>query len=284
MGLIRSAFGQELVVKDVQWLVDLANRLEIDQPVRIQGVKQRAIVSKNVRNCHRCPLRQEDETPVPIAGPTFPDFVVVGEAPGRNEMEEGEPFVGKSGQLLKALFSSAGIERDDVAYMNVVSCWPRERGKTLAPHFKDQLACRSHFQYQLASAYTKYVLLVGVTALHSFREDLALVRVTGKVMIGGEGLVMMAIPHPAGMLQSPDKEVIKKDTIRCLKGWSEIVKGADVGQWIMSTCAVCGDPADQWDEDAIGYCPEHWESNKGKRNKARVKWRGSGGYGQETIF
>lgn len=270
-------------MKDVQWLVDAANLLEVQTPSQVEMVKRRAKLKARIKACHKCPLRQEGDTPVPVVGPTEASFVAVGEAPGQMEMKEGAPFVGKSGQLLRAMFSAAGLEPDDVAYMNTVCCWPRTRQGTHPPDFKSQLACRGNFVDQLASAHTKYVLLVGATALHAFREDLQLVRVGGHVMIGGDGLVLMAIPHPAGLLQRKGKDHDKKVIVGQLQGWAKIVRGDDVGHWIMSRCAVCGETADEWDEDAIGYCEAHWEAGKQKRNKARVKWRGSGGYGQEAL-
>lgn len=283
--IVRQGFG-EVDVKDVQWLVDAANTLDVQPPKLGIVIKNRTLAKKAVRECKRCVLRREDETPVPISGPHLPSFVVVGEAPERTEIEEGEPFVGKSGVLLKALMAGAGIEYEDVAFMNTVGCWPRDErnGRTVAPDFKSQLACRDHFRRQLTSCYTKYILLVGATALHAFRDDLTLSRTQGKVLIGQDGLVLMCIPHPIGMLKNPDKEHSKKAVIGDLQKWKWVVDGGDVGELIMGLCAECGAAADEWDEDAVGYCAGCWEKGKEKRNKARVKWRGGGGYGQEVLF
>lgn len=272
-------------MKDIGWLID-STQHAVDQPKKAQVVKKRLLVEGRIRACTRCPLRSEDHPPVPISGPYLPSFVVIGEAPGQNEMKQGEPFVGKAGALFRALMHKAGIDPDDVAFMNTVCCWPITSGKTHPPNFQHQLACRQHFLDQLAGCYTKFILLVGATGLHAFRDDLHMSRVHGKVLIGSSN-VIMGITHPAAALRSVEKEHIKKEILHDLMRWKQIVEAGDVdtiGRYVMSTCAVCGDTADEWDEDAVGFCTEHWEKGKLKRNKAKMKWKGSGGYGQEVLF
>ena len=72
--------------------------------------------------CEECPLY--DQPYVPSAGPINADLVVVGEAPGKQEVDQSQPFVGKSGQFLRDHLNDLGIDPDMVRYTNTVACRP----------------------------------------------------------------------------------------------------------------------------------------------------------------
>jgi uracil-DNA glycosylase len=73
--------------------------------------------------CEDCPLAKTGKA-VHSDGPQDASIAIVGEAPGRDEHRKGKPFVGISGQLLNAVLSHNGIERNDVLVTNVVLCRP----------------------------------------------------------------------------------------------------------------------------------------------------------------
>jgi uracil-DNA glycosylase len=78
----------------------------------------------NMKNCTRCPLRKGCNQVVVGIGPLCAPLLIVGEAPGGDEDIEGEPFVGRSGQLLTKLLSDGGIDRETIYVSNAVKCRP----------------------------------------------------------------------------------------------------------------------------------------------------------------
>ncbi len=81
-------------------------------------------VVEAIRRCTRCPLHRTRKNPVPGEGPLNARVMFVGEAPGRNEDEQGRPFVGAAGSLLNKLLEEAGLRRSEVYITNVVKCRP----------------------------------------------------------------------------------------------------------------------------------------------------------------
>ena len=81
----------------------------------------------NIQNCRNCSLRQYYDKPVPFAGDPDAPILLVGEAPGADEVVEGKPFVGKSGQLLRRAVERAGIlPATDLMVGNTLFCRPRD--------------------------------------------------------------------------------------------------------------------------------------------------------------
>jgi DNA polymerase len=82
-----------------------------------------ASLCDDIRSCRMCGLREHYDSPVPFAGSVTAPILLVGEAPGADEVVEGKPFVGRSGQLLKRAVEKAGID-GRVFVGNVVCCRP----------------------------------------------------------------------------------------------------------------------------------------------------------------
>jgi len=81
-------------------------------------------VRRAIRACRRCPLREVYDSPVPGVGPAPAPLFIIGEAPGYEEVVQGEPFVGPAGQLLRALMREVGISEADRYICNVIHCRP----------------------------------------------------------------------------------------------------------------------------------------------------------------
>lgn len=81
-------------------------------------------VRQAIRACHRCSLREVYDCPVPGVGPAPAPLFIIGEAPGYEEVLQGEPFVGPAGQLLRALMREVGIQDDQRFICNVIHCRP----------------------------------------------------------------------------------------------------------------------------------------------------------------
>src|SRR5947208_13175235 len=81
-------------------------------------------LSAAVHNCRRCPLGHSRTKAVPGVGAATARIMIVGEAPGQNEDQQGEPFVGAAGKLLDQLLKGIGLSRPDVFITNILKCRP----------------------------------------------------------------------------------------------------------------------------------------------------------------
>lgn len=160
--------------------------------------------------CERCPLREGSNTFVPTEfakGPTR--VVAVGEAPGYQEGVSGRPFVGPSGQLLKAALKHHGINEEEVTFTNVTLCRPPHNA---TPSAAAVAACRGRLLSELATSGTTSVLALGATATGALVDDsrtITQLRV-GPPKVPTRGLdgssITRVIPtwHPAYCLRNAD--------------------------------------------------------------------------------
>ncbi len=242
--------------------------------------RERARTSAQVKRCARCGLRPSPDTgelPVPftgahrgaceqvntqsqadtITGAGMVGCSIIGEAPGREEMAAGKPFMGRSGKLLRALITEAGFDWNETCRMNVVCCWPKADGRTRGPTDKEMLACRKNLDRQLEVASWSNVLLVGGYALKAFRSDLKITHVQGGVFVWRGSYVVMPVFHPAAILRD---KTLRKPTQESLSFWYRIVSGQE--SWLNGlkrSCIRCGGLADRYDTDMVPYCTRHYD-------------------------
>jgi DNA polymerase len=150
-------------------------------------------------SCVRCALSRTRQRVVIGSGPSSPALMVVGEAPGRSEDEGGEPFIGRSGQLLFLLLGEeTGLTRQDCFVTNVVKCRPPNNR---TPRRDELAACRAWFEAQLADVEPRVVLALGNTAARSiFGYDEGIGRTHGLVTLLGS-VRGLATYHPAAALR-----------------------------------------------------------------------------------
>ena len=153
--------------------------------------------------CHRCGLAAGRQRVVVSRGNPRARLLVIGEAPGAQEDAQGQPFVGRSGQLLDRLLAAAGIDVATEAYIcNVVKCRPPGNRK---PTAAELAACRPWLEQQIALVDPPLVLLVGATALQGvlgIRGGITGLR--GQWRPWG-GRWLMPILHPSYLLRNPSE-------------------------------------------------------------------------------
>jgi uracil-DNA glycosylase len=128
------------------------NMFEVMAPKPEQGVsdpvKALKIVREDLGDCTRCPLHKQGRKQIVFGvGNAKAELMFVGEGPGADEDEQGEPFVGRAGQLLNNMIKAMGIERRQVYIANIVKCRPpgnrtpeREECETCSPFLMRQIA------------------------------------------------------------------------------------------------------------------------------------------------
>ena len=82
------------------------------------------VITDTIQRCDACELSQNCTQKVPGIGDRKANLLIVGEGPGQDEDIRGEPFVGRSGQLLDRMLSAIGIAREQVYITNIVKCRP----------------------------------------------------------------------------------------------------------------------------------------------------------------
>ncbi|MEO7659884.1 MAG: uracil-DNA glycosylase [Pyrinomonadaceae bacterium] len=155
-------------------------------------------------DCTRCKLCQLGRSRVVNStGNMDADLMFVGEAPGRDEDEQGFPFVGRAGKLLTDIMGAIGFSRDDVFIGNINRCRPPENR---APEPDETIACKPFLQREIAVVRPKVIVVLGATAAQNLLET--------KVPIGklrGHfhdylGTKVMPTFHPAYLLRDPHKK------------------------------------------------------------------------------
>ena len=168
--------------------------------------------------CEACALSTHRQRVVVGSGPPAPGLVVIGEAPGRSEDEGGEPFVGRSGQLLvRLIHEELGLERSQYFITNVVKCRPPQNR---TPFAREVAACSPWLAEQLVRLRPRALLAVGnvaARAVFDLREGVS--RCHGR-HVERDGIPGVATYHPAAALRGgPSVVGVMREDLRELAAW-----------------------------------------------------------------
>jgi DNA polymerase len=158
-----------------------------------------------VSACTRCALHETRTQAVFGVGNQRAQWMFIGEAPGAEEDRQGEPFVGRAGQLLTSMLKALGFAREDVYIANVLKCRPPGNRD---PKPAEALQCRGYLERQIELVAPKLIVAVGRIAAHNLlATDTALARLRGKVhALGPQGWPLVVTYHPAYLLRSPGEK------------------------------------------------------------------------------
>jgi uracil-DNA glycosylase len=132
-------------------------------PLPIIGDKNAAlnVIREDIGDCTRCRLSKGRKQIVFGVGNIDADIMFVGEGPGADEDEQGEPFVGRAGQLLNNMITAMGIKREDVYIANVVKCRPPGNR---TPERDECDTCGPFLMQQIETVKPKIVVALGAVA------------------------------------------------------------------------------------------------------------------------
>ena len=155
-----------------------------------------------VPSCERCPALVESRSQiVDGVGPTDADLVFVGEGPGATEDEQGEPFVGRSGDVLDEALRDAGLARADVRITNCVRCRPPDNRD---PTTEELGNCRGYLDSEVDRLDPALIVTLGkVPSEHLLDRSVAITSESGDVVdarIGGASRRVLLSVHPAATL------------------------------------------------------------------------------------
>jgi DNA polymerase len=153
---------------------------------------------------------------VPGEGAADADVMVLGEAPGRHEDEQGRPFVGRAGKLLDELLAEAGLERDEVFITNVFKARPPKNRDPRATEIAHHMAW---LDQQIALIRPRYVVTLGRHALKHF-SDAKIADVHGTALTA-DGLTLFPLYHPAAAMYNQSLRATLFEDARALRALLE---------------------------------------------------------------
>ena len=158
-----------------------------------------------VANCQHCTeLSATRSQTVFGVGNRQAEWLIIGEAPGIEEDQQGEPFVGPAGQLLNAMLAAIGLQRQQVYIANVLKCRPPNNRD---PHVDEAASCLPYLHRQIALIQPKMILLLGrVAAQHMLGSDANLGKLRGQVHRYHDRIPMVVTYHPAYLLRKPGEK------------------------------------------------------------------------------
>lgn len=152
--------------------------------------------------CQKCPLYNEPQ--VPAVGIPSAEIMLIGEAPGAQEVAYGEPFVGRSGQILNSALEEAGIERAKLYITNAVSCRPSDN-RTPTP--EEIQLCRGRLVKEINQVKPKLIVTLGAVPMRSILKLNGIVKHHGQEVYSEEfGCLVLPCYHPAFVLRDPRRQ------------------------------------------------------------------------------
>ena len=166
----------------------------------------------DVIKCKKCDLCKTRTNSVPGKGNFKSDVIFVGEAPGKNEDKNGEPFIGVAGKKLSNALEEANISREDVYITNVVKCRPPNNR---VPNTDERNTCQQYLKDEIKIIKPKMICVLGNTAFNSVLGGSEITKFRGKV-IKKEGQLYFITIHPAATIYNQKLISVLKDDIKKL--------------------------------------------------------------------
>ena len=171
-------------------------------------------IKKQVTQCTKCELSKTRNNSVPGKGNFKSDVIFVGEAPGKNEDKNGEPFIGIAGKKLSAALEEANVSRDEIYITNVVKCRPPDNR---VPNTDERNTCQEYLKEEIKIIKPKIICVLGNTAFNSVLGGSEITKFRGKIIRKDNQLYFISV-HPAATIYNQKLiKVLKKDIKKLFK-------------------------------------------------------------------
>ncbi len=158
-------------------------------------------LNSGISGCMRCPLGGTRKNFVFGVGNPNAKLVLIGEAPGADEDEQGEPFVGRAGQLLNKILAAVQLKREDVYICNILKCRPPNNRDPLPQEVE---SCEPYLKKQLEIIKPKLILCLGRIAGQTLLKTNATLTDLRKNTYEYQGIRVLVTFHPAALLRNPN--------------------------------------------------------------------------------
>jgi len=174
--------------------------------------------------CHKCPLGKTRTNLVFGVGNPMANLMFVGEAPGRDEDLQGEPFVGRAGQLLTKIIEAIGLKRSEVYIANVLKCRPPGNRNPLP---EEIVLCMPYLIKQIEIIQPKVLCALGTFAAQTLLNTKAPVGTLRGKFHDYKGIPMMVTFHPAYLLRNPNDKAKVWDDMKKVRDYLNELSGKD---------------------------------------------------------
>ena len=159
-------------------------------------------LQSRVATCTLCDLHKTRTQTVFGVGNRNADWLIVGEAPGAEEDRQGEPFVGRAGQLLNAMLEAIGLKREQVYIANILKCRPPNNRD---PKPEEVVHCEQYLKRQVQLLQPKIILALGrIAAQNLLKTETRVGALRGRRHTYADtGVPLVVTYHPAYLLRSP---------------------------------------------------------------------------------
>ncbi len=170
-------------------------------------------LAARVTGCTRCELHATRTRTVFGVGNRNADWLVIGEAPGADEDQQGEPFVGRAGQLLNAMLFAIGLQREQVYIANILKCRPPNNRD---PAAVEVACCEPYLFRQIQLLQPQIILAVGrIAAQNLLKTETSIGKLRGQLHhYGPQRIPVVVTYHPAYLLRSPSEKRKAWDDLR----------------------------------------------------------------------
>ena len=183
------------------------------------------IIKQNVIECTKCNLSKTRTNSVPGKGNFHSDVIFVGEAPGKNEDKNGEPFIGVAGKKLSEALEKAGISREEVYITNIVKCRPP---KNRVPTTTERDTCKEYLKQEISIIKPKIICILGNTAFNSLLGGSEITKFRGKLVRKDKQLYFLTV-HPAATIYNQELiKVLNKDIVKLFHLITELKNNKEV--------------------------------------------------------
>ena len=168
-------------------------------------------IRAQVQACRKCPLADGRTQTVFGVGNPQARVLIVGEAPGKNEDLQGEPFVGAAGKYLNELLSYAGLKREDVFIANVLKCRPPGNRD---PRPEEIQLCADYLREQTRTIDPEWIVTLGNFATKFIlRTDVGITRLHGTLQQAGRFKVFPVFHPAAALYDGKKREALTNDFV-----------------------------------------------------------------------
>lgn len=176
-------------------------------------------LADQIRICKRCDLYKGRTNAVPGDGPAHAEIMMIGEAPGFHEDQQGRPFVGAAGNLLNDLLGHIGLKREDIFITNVVKSRPPGNRDPLPEEIE---ACRDWLDRQIELIQPKVIVTISRFAMARWFPNEKISAIHGKARRFGN-LIVVPMYHPAAALH---QQSLKPTLVADFKKLPDYIKDA----------------------------------------------------------
>lgn len=244
------------------------------QPIaKLPRAKLRVAATEQITSCTGCDLHLTCRQPVPPRWPgvtlmSRAQVMIIGESPTLDDDRAAAPFTGRIGRIVRGGLQQAGIDPDDCAWSYVNSCRAHDEDVQRPPSAREQAQCKENLMKVIAAADAKYVLLLGSTAVRSWRDDVKVSQVAGKLFIWHNRFIW-----PMWSVQAVLRDTFPAATWRAqLSQFGQILADDSGVDGLHDRCIECSEPVHGYDPNGLPWCRVHLAAHVGRAATQNARW------------